>query len=64
VSYQIVLTKTDKLSAGEIEKVSAEVAAAIAKHAAAHPSILATSSESGAGIDVLRAEIAALSRLS
>lgn len=60
VSYQIVLTKTDKLKAGEIEKVTAAVAAAIAKHAAAHPLIIATSSETGAGIDALRAEIAAL----
>ncbi|MEJ0011885.1 MAG: ribosome biogenesis GTP-binding protein YihA/YsxC [Bauldia sp.] len=61
VSYQIVLTKTDKLKVGEIEAVTASVAATIAKHAAAHPSIIATSADAGIGIDALRAEIAALS---
>jgi GTP-binding protein len=60
VSYQVVLTKTDKLKAAEMENMVAETAASIAKRAAAHPAILATSSDEGTGIDVLRAEIAAL----
>ena len=60
VSYQVVLTKTDKLKAAEMAKVVDETAAAIAKRAAAHPAILATSSDKGIGIDVLRAEIAGL----
>ncbi len=60
VSYQVVLTKTDKLRAAEMAKVVEETAAAIAKRAAAHPAILATSSDKGTGIDVLRAEIAGL----
>jgi GTP-binding protein len=60
VSYQVVLTKTDKLKQSELETVVGKTADAIAKQAAAHPSILATSSEMGLGIDVLRAEIAAL----
>jgi GTP-binding protein len=60
VSYQVVLTKTDKLKPTEIAKMIDETAAAIAKHAAAHPVILATSSDKGFGIDVLRAEIAEL----
>ena len=60
VSYQIVLTKADKLRPAEREAVAAATTAAVAKHAAAHPVILATSAETGLGIDVLRAEIAAL----
>jgi GTP-binding protein len=57
VSYQIVLTKADKPKKG-IEAVIAETAAAVAKRPAAYPVILATSSETGFGIDVLRAAIA------
>jgi len=60
VSYQIVLTKADKLKPAELEKVTAAVAAAIAKRPAAYPEIIATSAEKGSGIDLLRAEIAAL----
>lgn len=57
VSYQIVLTKADKPRKG-IDAVVAETAAAVAKRPAAYPVILATSSETGFGIDVLRAAIA------
>ncbi|MBX3492990.1 MAG: ribosome biogenesis GTP-binding protein YihA/YsxC [Parvibaculum sp.] len=60
VSYQIVLTKTDKLKAGELEKCLADVGAGIRAHVAAHPRIVATSSETGTGIAALRAEIASL----
>jgi GTP-binding protein len=60
VSYQIVLTKTDKLKAGELEKRLGEVETGIRAHVAAHPRIIATSSETGAGIAELRAEIASL----
>lgn len=60
VTYQIVLTKADKVKPTELEAVSQAVAAAIAKRPAAHPDVIATSSETGLGIDVLRAEIAAL----
>ncbi len=60
VSYQIVLTKTDKISGSALDTVKDETAKAIAKRAAAHPDILATSSEKGVGIDRLRAEIASL----
>lgn len=60
VSYQVVLTKTDKVKPSEIASVTDAVAAAIAKRAAAHPEIIATSADSGEGIEVLRAEIAAL----
>jgi len=58
VSYQIVLTKADKLKASEVEAVTAKTLAAIAKRPAAFPRVLATSSEKGTGIPELRAEIA------
>lgn len=60
VSYQVVLTKSDKLKPTELEQVLAATGAEIRKRPAAHPQIVATSSETGIGIDVLRAEIAAL----
>jgi GTP-binding protein len=58
VSYQIILTKADKLKVSEVEAVTAKTLAAIAKRPAAFPRVLATSSEKGAGIPELRAEIA------
>jgi GTP-binding protein len=60
VTYQVVLTKTDKIKAPELEKVRETVAAAIKKHPAAFPQIHATSSDKGLGIPELRAEIAGL----
>jgi GTP-binding protein len=60
VTYQIALTKADKLKPTEVADRAAETAAAIAKRPAAHPLILVTSAETGAGIPELRAEIAAL----
>lgn len=59
VSYQCVLTKADKPSAADLDKAIAITRDAIAKRPAAHPEIIVTSSQKGAGIDVLRAEIAA-----
>ena len=60
VTYQVVLTKTDKIKPAELEKVWEKVAAAVKKHPAAYPEIHATSSEKGLGIPELRAEIAGL----
>jgi GTP-binding protein len=60
VSYQIVLTKVDKLKTGELARVKAATEAAIAKRPAAFPVVIATSSETGEGMDLLRAEIAQL----
>ncbi len=60
VTYQVVLTKTDKIKPAELEKVYETVAAAIKKHPAAFPQIHATSSDKGHGIPELRAEIAGL----
>ncbi len=58
VSYQIVLTKTDKIRAADVPTLMADTAKKIAKRPAAYPEILATSSEKAAGLDELRAEIA------
>ena len=60
VSFQVVLTKIDKLKSGELEKRMEEVRAGVRRHVAAHPTIIATSSEKGTGIPELRAEIALL----
>jgi GTP-binding protein len=57
VSYQIVLTKADKLKKGEAEAVAAATLKAIAKRPAAYPAVIATSSEKGEGIAALRAEV-------
>ncbi|MCF6249468.1 MAG: ribosome biogenesis GTP-binding protein YihA/YsxC [Desulfobacula sp.] len=58
VSYQVVLTKADKPSKRDLDKAIAATKQVIAKRGAAYPSILLTSSETGAGIEDLRAEIA------
>ena len=60
VSYQIALTKTDELKKAELPERIAAVSAALAKHPAAYPDILVTSSQSGAGIPELRAAVARL----
>ena len=60
VSYQIVLTKADKMLARDLEQVIAATKAAIAKRPAAHPELIVTSSQKGTGMQDLRAEIARL----
>ncbi len=60
VSYQAVLTKADKPSGAALAATSAAVAAALARRPAAHPEVLVTSSDTGAGLPELRAEIASL----
>lgn len=61
VSYQVVLTKADKVKPGHSAAVQAATAEAIRKRPAAFPAVLATSSEKGWGLDELRVEIAAFS---
>lgn len=60
VSYQVVLTKIDKISAAQLGRVRAATAAQLAKHPAAHPEIIATSAEKRLGINDLRAAITEL----
>jgi len=60
VSYQVVLTKADKLKPAALAAIVEATGKALARRPAAFPEILATSAETGAGIDRLRAAIAAL----
>jgi GTP-binding protein len=60
VTFQTVLTKVDKISRTEREAVIEQVKGALAKHPAAYPEIVVTSSEKGEGIETLRALIATM----
>jgi len=60
VSYQVVLTKTDKVKAPDLQKLLAKTKAELVKHVASHPIIRCTSSAKKEGIEELRAEIAQL----
>ncbi|MGB3723113.1 MAG: ribosome biogenesis GTP-binding protein YihA/YsxC [Pacificimonas sp.] len=55
VTYQLILTKTDKMK--KVETVVDIAAAAVARRPAAFPEVRATSSEKNYGIDTLRVEI-------
>ncbi|AQT45497.1 GTP-binding protein [Bartonella apihabitans] len=57
VSYQIVLTKIDKIKTTELQKLIDNTHKAIVKRPAAFPHIIATSSEKGIGLDDLRGTI-------
>jgi len=61
VSYQIVLTKADKIKPAEVARLIEATGRAVAKRPAAFPRVLATSSETGLGLAELRAEIVAAS---
>ncbi|MEX6508510.1 ribosome biogenesis GTP-binding protein YihA/YsxC [Jiella sp. M17.18] len=60
MSYQIVLTKTDKIKAPAVPKLAEATLEAIRRRPAAFPSLIATSSEKGVGLDELKAEILGL----
>lgn len=60
VSYQVVLTKIDKIKTPAVKRVITDVEAALKKRPAAYPEIIATSSEKGDGIADLRAAITQL----
>lgn len=60
VTFQVVLTKADKITRAAQDKTLAQVRTALAKHPAAYPEIVVTSSETGDGIPTLRAIIAGL----
>jgi GTP-binding protein len=57
VVYQVVLTKADKIKPPALVRLIDETKAALAKRVAAHPEIIATSSEKNRGVDELRAEL-------
>lgn len=60
VTFQAVLTKVDKINRADREAVIEQVKGALAKHPAAYPELVVTSSEKGEGIETLRAIIATL----
>ncbi len=60
VTFQVVLTKVDKINRVEREAVIEQVKGALGKHPAAYPEILVTSSEKSEGIETLRALIATM----
>ncbi|MBV9734829.1 MAG: YihA family ribosome biogenesis GTP-binding protein [Acidisphaera sp.] len=60
VSFQLVLTKTDGLRPAALGARTREMLALARRHPAAFPHVQATSSETGAGIEALRAELAAI----
>lgn len=60
VSYQIVLTKLDKLKPTERDQALADVTDKARKHPACHPQILATSAEKGWGLATVRAASASV----
>ncbi|MDQ8755113.1 ribosome biogenesis GTP-binding protein YihA/YsxC [Sphingosinicella sp. LHD-64] len=57
VSYHVVLTKADKIKPTELDAVARATAEEARKHPAAHPEVIATSSEKGTGMDRLRTAV-------
>lgn len=60
VVYQVVLTKADKIKPPQLARLIEDTKAKLARRVAAHPEILATSSEKNRGVDMLRAELLSL----
>jgi GTP-binding protein len=60
VTFQVVLTKADKVKEAERARILDQVRDGLAKHPAAYPEIIVTSSEKGWGIPTLRSVIATL----
>ncbi len=60
VTFQVVMTKADKPRGADLEKSLEATRKVLAKHPAAYPEIILTSSEKGEGLDALRAVIATM----
>lgn len=60
VTFQIVLTKADKLSATALAATEATILEESRSHVAAYPVVLSTSAQSGAGIPLLRSYLTGL----
>ena len=60
VTFQAVLTKADKVSPADRERIVEQVRGALAGHPAAYPELIVTSAEKGHGIETLRATVATL----
>ena len=57
ISYRIVLTKTDKIKASDLDAVETDTMAKLRKHVAAYPDLSVTSAEKRGGIEELRAAV-------
>lgn len=62
VSYQVVLTKADKVKPPPLAAVTAATTTELTGHTAAHPEVLTTSAATLAGLPELRAALATLAR--
>jgi GTP-binding protein len=60
VNYQIILTKSDQISATQLDQVKSQIKEKTKKCIALHPEVIATSSKKDINIDLLRAELARL----
>ncbi len=60
VSYQVVLTKTDKIKPDALAKTMAKLQDELVKHVACHPEVMLTSSHKKAGVEHMRAALAEL----
>ncbi len=60
VTFQVVMTKTDKLKKGDLDKVLAQVRGKLQAFPSAFPELVLTSSEKGEGIETLRAIISGI----
>jgi len=60
VTFQVVMTKVDKLKGKDLTDSLNKTRAALNKHPAAFPELILTSSEKGDGIPTLRAIIAGI----
>jgi len=60
VTFQVVLTKCDKLKKSELDDIVDKTRATLAKFPAAYPEIVLTSSAKGDGLDILRTIIATM----
>lgn len=60
VTFQVVLTKADKIGAKAMDQTLSQVRQQLSRHPAAYPELLVTSSETGQGIPALRALIAGM----
>ena len=60
VNFQVVITKADKPSSADLARALDATRLVLARHPAAYPEMILTSSEDGEGLDVLRAVIATL----
>lgn len=60
VTFQVIMTKVDKIKGDALQASLDKTRAALAKHPAAFPELILSSSEKGDGIETLRAIIAGI----